>query len=169
MDELLLKDILMGEDEIGKVLRTQILVEELINKFLEVALKFPKHLKSLRLDYGKVTLAMCLGLNNELKIPLYMLGKIRNDFAHKINQNIDSNRVNNLFDSFSPSQKKQLMESIKNTSWKSWSKGTDEEKFIALCMAIYFMCKISILQFEHDIQCLVLANQIALLKLDELE
>lgn len=77
---------LQCEDEVGRVIRTHLYIENLINSFLEIALPQPEHLTPIQLDYfGKVQLSLSLGLPVEFKKPLNFIGNARNNFAHKQN------------------------------------------------------------------------------------
>ncbi len=153
IDESSLKSILLNEDDLGKVVRIHIYIEELLNTYISKAIHSPTYLKKLNLDYsGQVNLALCLGLSDALQKPLNAIGKIRNDFAHKLNQRLDESRVNNFFNTFSPDQKSELMETIKNTSWGSWNKASSEEKFMVLCIKLYYSCKAEVARLEYEIK-----------------
>ena len=72
MSELM--SLLMQENELGKVIHTHIHIENLINEYLSCALLFPEQIKPIHLDYfGKIHIALALGLPNELKAPLLQL------------------------------------------------------------------------------------------------
>lgn len=153
INESHLKSVLLNEDDLGKVVRIHIYIEDLINTYVNKAIDSPIYLKKLNLDYsGQVNLALCLGLSDALQKPLNAIGKIRNDFAHRLNQKLDKSRVNNFFNTFSSDQKSELMETIRNTSWGSWGKASNEEKFTALCIALYYLCKAEITRLEYEIK-----------------
>lgn len=153
IDELPLRSVLLNEDDLGKVVRIHIHIEALINTYISKAVRAPEHLNKLNLDYsGRVNLALCLGFSVDLQKPLNAIGKMRNDFAHKLEQKIDENRIDNFFNTFSSIQKAELIETIKYTSWGRWGKGSSEEKFTALCIALYYMCKMEISKLELDIK-----------------
>lgn len=163
-----MKSVLLNEDDLGKVVRIHIHLEELINTYISKAIRSPAHLKKLNLDYsGRINLALCLGFSENLQKPLNAIGKIRNDFAHKLEQKIDENRINNFFNTFSPDQKSELMETIKDTSWGSWGKGSSEEKFTALCIALYYLCKMEISKLEFEIKTASLNKVLAELSANE--
>jgi len=148
-----IRTALLNEDDIGKVIRTHIHIESLINSYICKAVNRPNYIKKLQLDYsGCVNLALCLGLSEDLKKPLHAIGTIRNEFAHKTNQKIDKNRVDNFFDTFSPNQKNNLMKTIQGTSWIKWGNATDEEKFTALCLALYYQCEFEVFNIGYEVQ-----------------
>lgn len=168
INESPLKSVLLSEDDLGKVVRIHIYIEELINTYVSKAIHSPTHLKKLNLDYsGQVNLALCLGLSEALQKPLNAIGKIRNDFAHRLNQKLDESRVNNFFSTFSPDQKSDLMETIKSTSWGSWGKTSNEEKFTALCIALYYLCKAEITRLEFEIKASSLQKVLAEIQMKE--
>jgi|GEM_PF-6369534 len=154
MDSSALKEALLHENEIGRVILTHIYIEQKINTFLGVALVNSKYLEPIKLDYfGKIHLAICLGFPENLKGPLASLGSIRNDFAHKIEQKIDLNKINNFYKSFCPSHREEIMNTLKesNVSWVkekiSWQDVKPKDKFMALCMSLDFYCEKYLLEF----------------------
>ena len=159
MKSIDLKLILAQEGDLGKVIHTQIQIEHLIDEYIKCSLRQPEFLKHIGLDYfGKVHLALASGLPAELKAPLTVLGKLRNDFAHKLNTQIDSSRINNFYKSFPSSQREKFMTYSKatNQSWIMddipWSKVEPSLKFQHLCIALFYWCKTSIdvLKIENE-------------------
>jgi hypothetical protein len=116
---------------------------------------------------GCVNLALCLGLSEDLQKPLHAIGKIRNNFAHKPNQKIDKNRVDNFFNTFSPNQKSNLMKAIKDSSWIKWANATNEEKFTALCLALYYQCEFKVFNIGCEVQSNALSKAITKLHMNE--
>jgi hypothetical protein len=157
MDSSSLEAALLHENEIGRVILTHIHIEQKINSFLGAALVNPKYLKPMGLDYfGKVHLAICVGFPEDLKGPLVSLGNIRNDFAHKIDQKIDLNKINNFYESFSSSHKEEIMDTLKKSdmSWvkenTSWKKVNPEQKFMVLCISLASYCEQSLIVFSAN-------------------
>ncbi|WP_448548878.1 hypothetical protein [Thalassotalea fusca] len=149
---------LQKEDEVGRVIRTHLHIENLINQFLHLATPCPDYLSPLKLDYfGKVQLSLSLGLPEKFKQPLNFLGTIRNNFAHKLNLKIDKNIVNNFFDTFDEKQKKDIIESssVNTLSWvaegKSWKAISPSDRFMIMSFALYYGLKMSIVEFKTDI------------------
>ncbi|CAH1561131.1 conserved hypothetical protein [Vibrio jasicida] len=149
-DEFL--DALYKEDDVGCVIYTHIHVENLIISYVTTLLKQPEHLKSMRLDYlQKVHLALSLGLPDYFKAPLLNLGKIRNNFAHRLDQGIDSNLVNNFFKSFSNFHKNEIVSQSTRTVFSSssnWGSLPMKEQFISCCNLLH--TKLSCVIIEHD-------------------
>ena len=163
-----IRTALLNEDDTGKVIRTHTHIESLINSYICKAVNRPDYIKKLKLDYfGCVNLALCLGLSEDLQKPLHAIGTIRNEFAHKTNQKIDKNRVDNFFDTFSPSQKSNLMKAIQGTSWIKWGNATNEEKFTALCLALYYKCEGEVLRIECEVQSNALSKILTKRHMDE--
>jgi len=89
---------LFREDEMGAVVRAHIRIENLLINTIERLTPKPKHLGRLNFDYdSRVTLALALGLKDQFGPPLRALGKIRNDFAHKVDTALSTEMVNNLY------------------------------------------------------------------------
>ncbi|PLX33590.1 MAG: hypothetical protein C0605_16085 [Hyphomicrobiales bacterium] len=82
--------LLMGEDELGVVIRSHIFVESVLDELLDQLIPYSRHLSSMNLSYHqKITLAVAMGLHEELQESLKALGKLRNDFAHKMDMQLD--------------------------------------------------------------------------------
>ena len=92
-------EALTGEDDLGRVVRAHIHVESTLIDFINEKLTDLKTLSRLRYSQ-RVELACELGLNDELKEPLKVLGEIRNDFAHKINAELSKQKVDRFLNSF---------------------------------------------------------------------
>ncbi|MEZ9202040.1 hypothetical protein AB4151_06500 [Vibrio splendidus] len=157
MKSVNVSSILLQESDLGKVIHTQIQIEHLINDYLASALEYPEHLKPIGLDYsGKVQLALALGLSSELKKPLGVLGKIRNDFAHNLDTKIDTSYMNNFYDSFPAERKEEFMKVARETnqSWivesVPWKKVKPEQKFQLLCITLYYWCKFHVESLQQE-------------------
>lgn len=80
---------LVGEDELGAVIRGHIHVESKLIEFIEARLPYPAGLKDLEIDYfGRIKLAISLGLNPNLGPSLKFIGTLRNRFAHRLDVEI---------------------------------------------------------------------------------
>lgn len=98
----------------GAVVRAHIRIENLLIQTIENLLPHPKHLKNLGLDYdGRVTLALALGLKEQFGPPFRTLGKLRNDFAHKLDTSLTKQVVSNLYNSLSSEDKEQVQACFK--------------------------------------------------------
>lgn len=162
-----LMSILKQEHHLGKVIHTQIYIENLINNYLHFAMENPKYLKPLRLDYdGKVHLAIALGFSEELKEPLSMLGKMRNGFAHTLDKKIDSSYMNNFYKSFSSCHREEIMKTAKDTnqSWmvgeNLWKKVPPVDQFNFMCITLYYLCISAIQKIKYKKEMDKLCNSI---------
>ncbi len=169
-----LRDALLSEDDIGKVVRVHINVESVVRKFIEISVKHPAHIKPMELDYfGAVHLALATGLTEDLKKPLLQIGKLRNRFAHKLNQSLDKDSMNNLYDSFSANRKSEML-SICSESALSWGQGksinwkdaTPQDQFVVMATSLYWMLKIDLTKFSHGLKLQVLERHLAQLTID---
>ena len=110
----LVKD-LFNEDELGAVIRAHIRIESILINFVADSAPNPNYINKLELDFDKtVTLAVVLGLNEGYAKALRVLGKLRNDFAHKPDMKLSKNTVNNLYAQLTPEAKQFLQDSFKN-------------------------------------------------------
>lgn len=90
--------ILLQEDELGRVLRTHLIIEHELNKLIALSVVDPLPLDRINMDYeDKVHLAVAIGLNSEWAPSLLNIGKIRNKFAHNLKTNLDDNIVKALY------------------------------------------------------------------------
>jgi hypothetical protein len=92
-------DSLMGEDELGVVLRAHFYIEAEIEALIAALIPFPSELPRLRYEQ-KLKLACALGFDGSAFPPLKALGDLRNSFGHQIGAHLTSAMVRTLFDSF---------------------------------------------------------------------
>lgn len=116
MSEVLYESLLEScerEDDLGVVIRTQIVVEQYLNNLIDLCVTSPAHVRKMDLDYSStVKLAMALGLDSRFESSLNCLGKIRNDFAHNLRPEISKNDVNNFYKSLDSMEKQTLNVSV---------------------------------------------------------
>jgi len=143
---------LMGEDELGVVIRAHTHIEATLNELLELMVPFPQFLKETRLAYGQtVRLACAHGLKKQHLPPLLAMGKIRNDFAHKLNAKLTKDRVSELYGSLSPDDRKTVHASYQKTmSQMLIEKGPDfrklepKDQFILIAVSLKAMVVIAV-------------------------
>ncbi len=99
---------LLGDDELGLVIRAHIHIESGINELLDVAVPHPKQLPHLRYEQ-KLKLACALGLQERLFKPLNILGHIRNAFGHNLNTSISEVNVNDLYGALAEQDRKGFL------------------------------------------------------------
>ncbi|WP_426683668.1 hypothetical protein ABFU84_05815 [Xanthomonas translucens pv. undulosa] len=100
---------LAREDQMGMVVRAHIRVESLLIQTIDCLVLRPNLLPKLNLDYDQyVTLALALGLKEKFGPPLHVLGKLRNDFAHKLNTSLTKQSANNLYTAFGADDKREV-------------------------------------------------------------
>ena len=91
---------LMGEDELGVVVRAHIHIESVLLRLLDRMVVDQASLKRMSLDYGqRVNLALALGLKAQHGPPLLAVGTLRNAFAHRPETKLSKDRVDNLYKS----------------------------------------------------------------------
>lgn len=83
---------LYAEDELGVVIRAQIHIESSVNDFIEKKISNLKTIRQLRFSQ-RVELACELGLGADIKQPLKKLGDLRNDFAHKLDTKLSTQKI----------------------------------------------------------------------------
>lgn len=98
---------LMGEDELGVVVRAHIYIEARLLELLHHFVTDRKHLERMELDYAqRVHLAVALGLKSQHAPPLLALGSLRSAFAHRPDTKLTKDRVDNLYQALSSDDKK---------------------------------------------------------------
>lgn len=91
---------LMGEDELGVVLRAHFYVEAELEALIKALLPFPNEIPRLRYEQ-KLKLACALGLDKSTFPPLKALGDLRNSFGHRIGASLTPDMAKVLFESLS--------------------------------------------------------------------
>src|SRR5262249_20964099 len=100
-DDALFIAALLGEDELGVVVRAHIHVEAALLQLLDRMIVHPAPLEKMGLDYSqRVNLGMALGLKAKHGPPLLALGTLRNAFAHRPGTKLTKDRVDNLYKAF---------------------------------------------------------------------
>lgn len=111
--------ILVGEDELGVVIRAHILIESQLLMLFDLLVPYPKHLKNVRLGYRqRVDFALALGLKPQYGPPLKSFGKIRNDFAHKPDTGLTEKHVKDLFGALDPKDRQVVLNCVASTNRK---------------------------------------------------
>lgn len=111
-------DAFRGNDDLGAVIRSHIVIEQYLNDIIESVLSKPDiYRKHINFDYHiKVKLVIAIGLDQRFGPALNALGKLRNDFAHNIRQNIAKQDANNIYKALDTERKEtvqKVFESIK--------------------------------------------------------
>lgn len=148
--------VLLGEDELGVVVRAHIRIEALLIQLLEQMVHKTKYLNKLELDYaGRVNLAVALGLKASFASPLLALGTLRNSFAHQPNTLVDKNRIDSLYKSLGEDEKEVVQESFLKTKSLTASKGKSfralvpKDQFILIAVTLRSMLKAAITQVNE--------------------
>jgi hypothetical protein len=143
--------VLFGEDELGVVIRAHIYVEARLLELLSLLVKDENHLKKLNLEFSQyVDLAVALGLGQEHAKGLRAFGNLRNEFAHKLDSKLSESRINNLYESFSASDKEIVQAAYLRT--KSQFGGGDpdfkdlnpKKRFILIAVALHGMLEVAL-------------------------
>lgn len=147
MDDKLLR-VLLGQDELGVVVRAHIYIEEYIDQFLILMSDKNEYIEKMNLDFSnKLRLALALGLDEELYKPLVSLSKIRNKFAHKTDSFLNKSDVNNFYKGFVGEDKDGLQKIIEINPNRTagladkYSKLSVSEQFVI--MVIYLNTRLS--------------------------
>ena len=166
-----LLEALSVEDDLGKVIRVFLYIESELHTFIKTTLEDYSHIEKLHLDfYSNVHLATALGMDFELKSPLLQIGNIRNTFAHKHNAKLDKNCINNLYNSFSLAQKKNITDicGSQEFSWiknkKRWRQASISDQFMVMSLSLFYMLKIDHLRQQNKVQAMRLKASIYDLK-----
>jgi hypothetical protein len=150
--------VLMGEDELGAVIRAHLLVESELLRLFELLTPYPKHIDKLNLGYSKkVDLALALGLNSQYGPPLKKFGYIRNDFAHKPGAEITSKHVNDLYGAFSQRDRQVILDAFERTKKQiEGSRNVEfdllepKEKFVLIVVVLQSILLAANINLEKD-------------------
>jgi hypothetical protein len=104
---------LNGDDDLGCVLRGHIHIENSIDIFLKKTFQKQKYLDKADLTYHqKVSLALSVGLHEDLASPLQHVGNLRNKFAHNLGIKLGKQEADNFYKSFTGSVKDYINQTI---------------------------------------------------------
>lgn len=113
-------DALSRDDELSCVMRAHLHIEYLVDMLLAVHIPNTEALQRIHLDYAdRVTLLEAFQYLPMLIKPLLAIGTLRNDFAHKLDFTLTSDRMDSLYNSFDPTGKQVIQESYQRTRQKT--------------------------------------------------
>lgn len=94
---------LLGEDELGAVVRGHIYIENELIAFIKARLPVPEAIKDRDIDYSmRVKLAVALGLDPDFEPALNFVGSLRNGFAHRLDARIGKQEAGNFEKALGP-------------------------------------------------------------------
>ena len=103
---------LLGQDELGVIIRAHIYIESEIDEYLKFSLHNYEQLE--RIEYSmKVRIALACGLREDLKAPLNALGKMRNKFAHNLGTTLTAADADNFYNTLGKVEKADVGQALK--------------------------------------------------------
>jgi hypothetical protein len=149
---------LLGEDELGVVVRAHIHVEASLNEFIEAVIPFPERAPNLRYQQ-RIQLACAFGLKEEHAPALKILGELRNAFAHKLNTALTMESVRRLYNALSPTAREGTELAYRNTkSQVLTEKGPDllslepRDLFILIAVSLKGMLMVAVHEARSQAQ-----------------
>ena len=110
---------LQSEDELGAVIRAHLYIESYLIQLIEKLIPDQEHLDNMRLNYSqRIDLALALGLIPRFGPPLRILGKIRNDFAHRLDAKLSKKHVTDLYGALDQEDREIILQSFKEAKKK---------------------------------------------------
>jgi hypothetical protein len=114
---------LESEDDLGKVVRGHIHIENELEQIISFASPKPEHLKLKRQGFArKVQLALVLGLRADLAPALKAAADLRNEFAHELDTKLGKELAGNLIEKLPPTLKARsqaiLTDVLASPAWK---------------------------------------------------
>src|SRR4051812_20248238 len=91
---------LLGEDELGVVVRAHIHIEAQLNPLIDLLVPRPDLLPGLRYEQ-RARVACAVGFPEAVFAPLRVFGSIRSRFAHKLHTSLSAAMVDELYNAFS--------------------------------------------------------------------
>ena len=150
----LLVDSFKIEDDLGVVIRSQIIIEQYLNEIIESVLLRPEKYRKINLDYHvKVQFVVALGLDERFESILNVLGTLRNDFAHNLRSEISKQDANNIYQSLDEERKntvqvlyKNIKSRLSDSNLPKYTNLLPKDKYIlyviALCGALEVACEL---------------------------
>jgi len=139
-----LTTVLIGEDDLGKVVRAHIYIEHELQDLIFFAAPNPDQLERFdNMEFSeKVRLALILGLDSNLKAGLTAVGNLRNKFSHRLDMKLGEEEANSLVASLpSPVRRKfqtLLKDALSELPEKSSLKGEARAYFRAQTQVMMF-------------------------------
>lgn len=159
MDQDAFIKALMGEDELGVVVRAHIHIEAWLNEVLSRLGVNMDYLQKAQLEYHqRVHLAVALGLKTQHRSLLLAFGNLRNAFAHNIKATLSNERVNNLYNALSPEDKEIVQRVYQSTDAKVSAPGEakslralePKDQFVILATAVHGMLRAAVVQLGGE-------------------
>lgn len=131
---------LVQEDTLGAIIRAHIHVEERIYDVVETMLFDPSLIRKAKFRYEQACiLVVALGLKEELLPPMKFIGKMRNEFAHKLDRELTKEDMDNFYQCFS-SEDKKIISTTYEKIRDSLSEGNDNTTLAQRNPRIRFAC-----------------------------
>ena len=133
-------EALLGEDDLGLVVRAQIHIEHELRGFVLSQAPRPEMVKFDELDFDATCrLALILGLTPDLRAPLSGVGSLRNRFAHQLAKPLGQQEANNLYASFS-ARLKEFVQKVYTTQTRDpktkWKDGSARDRIILMLLLL---------------------------------
>ncbi len=110
-----LRDALFGEDDLGIVIRSHVIIEQELWRFVKQSVTRPNYLSGSYLPFERLLdFAMALGIDKELEAPLKRLASIRNSFAHDVGRVLTTQDVSDLYSSWGADDRKHINKTYKD-------------------------------------------------------
>jgi len=124
-----LNSILLGEDDLGVIVRASIMVEAELMDIISTMMPKKTELKKIeKFDFDKKKiLAISLGMNKDLEGPIQQIQKIRNRFAHEISSSFTKADADNLYSSLGEFDKRVLNQTYRTAAEKLGNPGRLKE------------------------------------------
>lgn len=149
---------LLGEDQLGMVVRAHIHIEARLNAVIDLLVPHPSLLPRLRYEQ-RARLACALGLKEEAFPPLKVLGDIRNRFGHKLDTTLTEGMVDELYKAFSEEDRAVIMESYTATNKRlgekmpaDFSKLSPRDKFLMMAVGLEKLLLTARMELEAEQQ-----------------
>lgn len=151
-----------GEDSLGAVIRTHVLIESYFTQLIERCVYNPTFVADLHLSFmDRVKLACCLGFTDSFNQSLQRLNKLRNEFAHKPEMELSKKRVMELFNILSSEDKndiekiyqrsrRKIKESGSKGPTAKWRSLQANELFVLYALVIRGALLSAMLQIDRD-------------------
>jgi hypothetical protein len=125
------------DDDVGLVIKAHLHIEHQLMEFIELHMPFKERCDWQRISFaGKVELALAFGLREELRKPLALVGKLRNDFAHNLNARLEEFDSLAMFNGLPPLLQKEIKHSYKKVKGIPFQPGRFDRRDILVLILI---------------------------------
>jgi hypothetical protein len=149
---------LMKEDELGRIIRAHLHIENQLSALILKAAVYPKAIADRRWPFDHlIRMAVAMGLHEDFLEPLLKFNKVRNEFAHDVERKLSIDDFNTIWSVSSAFIRDTTKDAYKRTSRKisnpPFYSLPFSQKFTLILVSLRGGIKVARLQLHEMQQC----------------